>query len=190
MPTDDPLSRISVMPTFRQPPPPPPPATDPDPIPSPDPTPIQAYPRPRPDQQIRLADAAGGRAYLAAAPAGERAPRTETSSDGDVHKPTPSEAAALMVGLVGILVAGASFLVRMRTRRKLREPTRQQTTDVAAPLGRILLRHADLAWLGPDIADGIKAAAATGAYLNDGPLLLGDAVDPGIPDHLQEDQES
>jgi hypothetical protein len=92
-----------------------------------------------------------------------------------------------MVGLVGIVVAGAAFLVRMRYRRKLREPTRQQTTDVAGPLGRILLRHADLTWLGPDIADGIKAAAATGAYLNDGPLLLGDAVDPGVPDQLQEE---
>ena len=182
MSTDDPLNRIDLVPTFRQPPTPiqPPPATDQDPVEN---LPLALR------QQFPPVTRNGGSPGSAAAPSDPRAPRTETSSDGDVHKPTAAEAGALMVGLVGILVAGAAFLVRMRTRRKLREPTRQQTTDVAVPLGRILLRHADLGWLGPDIADGIKAAAATGAYLNDGPLLLGEAIDPGVPDQLQEEYE-
>jgi len=170
---EDPQARVSLLPRFRQPPNPPPPEASP--------TPAPAGANPHPSQP--------GRLYRPDESARPEPTRTETSSDGDVHKPTPGEAAALAIGVMGIVFAGAAFVVRWRTRRRLREPSKQQLTDIASPLGRILLRHADLGWLSADISDGLKSAAATGAYLNDGPLLLaGDDIDPGIPPNLQEEQ--
>ena len=110
--------------------------------------------------------------------------RTVISS---ASKPSTAEATALMVGVLSLVVAGAAFVVRLRTRRKLREPTSMQRRDIAAPLGRILLRRADLSLLGPDIADLLQAGAATGAYLSDGDLLGPLDIDAGVPDDLQGD---
>lgn len=115
--------------------------------------------------------------------------RTGTSSLGDVKKPDPAQAAALMVGLLGLAVAGAGWLVRQKTKRKLRQPTKRQTNDVAEPLGRILLRHVDLTLFGPDITDLIAAGAGVGAYLNDGDLLLGPATESGLPAGLNSPED-
>jgi hypothetical protein len=181
---EDPQARVSLLPRFRQPPNPPPPAASPtpDPLsPSPGTGPAGATLPPNPP----------GRLYRADAAEKPEPTRTETSSDGDVHKPTPGEATALLVGLLGVVTVGAAALIRWRTagRRRLRQPTGQQSRDIAAPLARIALRLTDLSWVGPNIIDGIKTATATGAYLNDGPLLLaGDDIDPGIPADLQEEQ--
>jgi hypothetical protein len=111
-----------------------------------------------------------------------------TSSLGEVKKPDAAQTTALVVGLLGLVVAGAGWLVQRRAGRKLREPTKAQTSGVAEPLGRILIRHADLSLLGPDLADIIAAGAGVGAYLNDGPLLEGPAVDPGLPTDLNPEE--
>lgn len=117
--------------------------------------------------------------------------RTATSTTGDdgPAKPLSSgEITGLMVGVLGLVVTIAGAVVRWQARgRRLREPTATQTRAVAAPLGRILARRADLARLGPDIGDALQAAAAAGAYLGDGPLLIGDVVDDGVPPDLQEE---
>jgi len=117
--------------------------------------------------------------------------RTATSSDDDNgigEKPSRGEVIGLVVGLIGVLSVGAAALVRWRTGRALRQPDQTEALSIARPLGRIAHRVADFGWLGPNVVDAIKAATATGAYLNNGPLLQGPAgVDPGqIPD--QEDQ--
>lgn len=114
--------------------------------------------------------------------------RTPTSSLGEglreVKKPDAKQATALVVGLLGLVVGGVGWVVQRRAGRKLRKPTEVQTEGVAEPLARILVRRADLTLLGPDLADIIAAGAAFGDYLNDGPLLEGPAVDPGVPADL------
>lgn len=183
MTTDDPQARAAMIPTFK------PPSQNPGPHPT---STLTQDPPPRdptsPPSRPSGVDGPVGRMYRkpdTEDPAPAR--RTETSSDGDVHKPTAAEATALLVGLLGVVAVSAAALIRWRTGRKLRPPTRQQTNDIAAPLGRIALRLSDLSWVGPNIIDGIKAATATGAYINDGPILLGEDYDPGIPDDLQGD---
>lgn len=176
MPTteENPTRNLGLLPTFTQPP---------TPLPGPQlnqdsPEPGDLTPPP-PEPPRRLLSGLGTPRL------GPGDTLTETSSIGD--KPTAAETTALAVGVLAVVVAGCAFLVRRRMGRKLREPSKQQSTDIAAPLGRILLRHADLAWLNKDIADGLKAAAAAGAYLNDGPLIQYDGVDAGVPTNLQEE---
>lgn len=175
--TDSPAKRnLGLLPTFTQPPPPP--ASPPQDPESPQLSPL------RPVDQLPAPFTRGP---------GRAATPTDTSFDGEpasVDKPTAAETTALLVGLLGLAVAGAAFVINRRLGggRRLREPTPRQTSNVAAPLGRILLRHADISWLNADLADAIKAAAATGAYMNDGPLIEYDAGDAGVPPHLQEDQ--
>lgn len=111
--------------------------------------------------------------------------RTPTS-DGTGSKGDPKAAAKLLAGLLGLVVVGAAYLVTSRTRRELRKPTPRQLDDISNPLGRILVRHADLSVLGPDLADLIEAGAATGAYLTDGPLTHGKTIESGIPNDLQD----
>lgn len=175
MDTDDPRSRLQVLPTFRQPDPPPPPppgssptTTDPDP---------------------GLDPVLAGDGWLDEPPHPRRdrpATRTTTSSGGSA-KPSVSDTAALVAGLLGLVVVGVAGLVKWRARRKLRRPTDGELDDIAAPLARIALRHADLSWLNADLADALKAGSAVGAYVNAGPLLEQD--DPfAIPANLQEDQ--
>ncbi len=152
------------------------------------PTPNGKTPRTAPEAKTRrlLPDGAAGPDVPASPRRDDEPTRTAISS---VSKPSAAEATALMVGVVGLVVTGVAFVVRLRTRRKLREPTAQQRRDIAAPLGRILLRRADLTLLGPDIADLLQAGAATGAYLGDGDLLGPLHPDAGVPDNLQEFDE-
>lgn len=176
--TDDPVRNL--IPAFAAPPMMTlPPEGSPDPSPSQDPPPAES-PRTTRTRRLLPDGAAGPDAPPSPRPDDEPT-RTAISS---VSKPSAAEATALMVGVLGLVVAGAAFVVRLRTRRKLREPTSQQRRDIAAPLGRILLRRADLTLLGPDIADLLQAGAATGAYLGDGDLLGPLDLDAGIPDDL------
>jgi hypothetical protein len=85
-----------------------------------------------------------------------------------------------------MVAAAAATVVRWRLQRTLRQPTKTQRGDIAAPLARIALRHADLSWLNKDLADALEAGNAVGAYINDGDLLLPLHPDAGVPDDLQE----
>lgn len=169
----DPLQSLNqpraLIPSFTQPTPPPA-TTEPD---NPPPPSFQLAPAARPR---RVVD--------------DEQSRTGTSSAGS--KPTQTEVAGLVVGLLGLLVSGIAFLVQLRAGRGviMRRPTRDESRDIAAPLARIALRHADLSLLGPTVADVIAAGGATGAYLTNGPLLGYDgSVDDGVPPNLQEDEE-
>lgn len=117
--------------------------------------------------------------------------RTGTSTSGDDEPPklTQTEAAALMAGLLALVVTGAAALLRWRLRADLREPTERQYTQIGTPLGKILMRHGRLAGLGPDIGDLLAASAAAGAYLGDGPLITPRYPDARVPDNLQEAQQ-
>lgn len=178
-PTSDPRQRARLLPSFRQPDPP---APTPEAVTDQDPQ----TPRPAP------ADAASGTFYRPATvtPTGRAgSPRTGTSSAGDdddepIRKPSKGEATALVAGLLTVVAVGAAAIVRLRAKRKLRQPTDDQIREIAAPLGRIALRLVDLSWLGKNTFDAIQALTAAGAYVNDGPLLLPDAPDPGIPHDL------
>jgi len=187
MDTDERKGRLAVLPTFRQPPSrtpdqplpaDPPAATDPDPT-------RPAATEEDPSRGPRRWSVLGTRRPGAGT-------RTGTSSAGElddnepVQKPSAAEVTTVAVGLLGLVVAGAVALTRWRTGRKLREPTRQQRHDIAAPISRIILRHSDLSWLNKDLADVLAAGTAVGAYVNEGPMLEGPATNPGeIP---QEDQ--
>jgi hypothetical protein len=187
---EDPQARVSLLPQFKRPPSPPPPEASPPEAPlSPGPTAGPAgapHPTSRPMWHGRPPSPEDG-------PAKTEHTRTETSSagdDGGPDKPSKGEVIALCIGLLGVVTVGASALVRWRTGRRLRQPTPGQARDIAAPLGRIAYRLAEFSWLGPNVIDGIKAVTATGAYINDGPLLLhGDIIDPGVPADLQEDDQ-
>ena len=116
--------------------------------------------------------------------------RTRTSgSIGKEHLRITGEAVAALIGGTAVIVAA---LVRWRTsaRRKLRQPTDGHLSDIGAPLGAILARHLDAAWLTPDLLDGARVAVAVGKYLNDGPLLDWDRPDPNLPENLNQPQES
>lgn len=117
------------------------------------------------------------------------ATRTETSSDGTTNTRSVSvvEATTLVVGLLGLVgvVAGAAVRWRTGRRGRLREPTDAQAQRIAEPLARILRRRADLSLLGEDVPDLIKAVAATGAYVGDGPLILPAVIDDGVPHDLE-----
>ncbi len=112
--------------------------------------------------------------------------RTESSTPGEnraAAKPTAEEATGLVIGVLAIVTTAAAAIIRWRLNRKLREPTKTQRGDIARPLARILLRHANAIVLGEDIPDALQAAGAIGAYAGDGPLLLpvGPDIDPNIP---------
>jgi len=79
-----------------------------------------------------------------------------------------------MIGLVGVLAAGSAFLVtqRYRGRRTLRTPTDDQAREIAEPATEILIRHAKMVKMFPDLVNVLELIAATGAYLNDGPLTI------------------
>ncbi|WP_163570763.1 hypothetical protein [Fodinicola feengrottensis] len=83
-----------------------------------------------------------------------------------------------MVGVVGLVFLGGAWMYRQRTRQKLRMPTDTESRRIAAPLGRIAARHADLGILGPDLTDVILAGTAFGAYVNKAPLADGPDINP------------
>lgn len=109
--------------------------------------------------------------------------RTGTSSTG--RPATPEQTAAAIAGLLGLALLGVAGLVRLlarpRGRRTLRKPTEEQLDDVAAPLARIVLRHAPSGLLSQDLMDGAAAGAAFATYATDGRLIVPVDVDPGVP---------
>lgn len=117
--------------------------------------------------------------------------RTGTSSRGSGGKGDgdPVEAGKLVAGLLGLALAIAAGLLKRSSRRVLRTPTKSQLKDISDPLGRMLVRHADMSALGPDLTDFIQAGSATGAYLTEDRLITHATVDPGPigdPDNWQE----
>ncbi len=101
----------------------------------------------------------------------------------------PEDVTAVLAALVVLAVTAASVVIRWQARRDLRRPTKTQSRAIAAPVGRILMRRADLSMLGPDLVDILTAATATGEYIGDGPLLTTPGTrpgNPGIPPNLQE----
>jgi hypothetical protein len=182
--TDDPSQRLALLPKFRSPPTPPPSSTPPPATGSPSTSPAPAG-----------GSGIGSGVLYEPAPtnrtfaSGETTPTAISSVSDSVKKPSAEETTKLLAGLIGLAAVGVGVLVSWRLRRKLRVPTKTEARDIAAPLARIALRHFDPSWLNADLADGIAAATATGAYLGDGPLLLGADLDAGIPDNLQEDHE-
>lgn len=183
MTTDDPPRNL--LPTFSRP------TLTLDPPDSQDPTdpsltPLGAKATPAPTSRRLLPDDAGPSVPAPPRPDRDRDDTPTATSSPASRSVTTAEATALMIGVLGVITAGAAFLVQWRLGRKLREPTTGQRRDIATPLGRILMRRADLALLGPDIADLLQAGAATGAYLGDGPLLHPLHPDAGVPADLQE----
>lgn len=182
---EDPQRTVAALPQFKQPNPPP----------SQPPNPAEtATEQPPPNQLDSMYRPKVGRMLYRPDGREKSDPtRTESSSSGadaDVDKPSKGEVIALVIGVLGAVTVGASALIRWRTGRKLRQPTPGQARDIAAPLGRIAYRLAEFSWLGENVIDGIKALTATGAYMNDGPLLIaGDNIDPGVPANLQEDDQ-
>src|SRR6266508_308354 len=69
----------------------------------------------------------------------DRGTRTPTSATGKPERPDLAVTAELVVGLLGLAVAGAAWLVARRHRRTrvLREPTDRQLADVAEPMAKI-----------------------------------------------------
>lgn len=138
---------------------------------------------PEPDSSLRRS----GRLRGLLTPKPDRdATRTDTSSVGS--KPTIEETAGLIGGLLVLTLSGAAWWVRKRGR--LRMPTDQQERRIAEPLARIALRFVSAGVLNPTLSDAIRAGAAAGAYINDGPLIdPAGAADAGVPARLNDDPE-
>lgn len=113
---------------------------------------------------------------------------TPTDTSSPASKPTVATTAGLLAAAIGMAAVAAATIVRWRLQRTLRQPTKGQRVDIATPLARIALRHADLSWLNKDLADALEAGNAVGAYINDGDLLLPLHPDAGVPDNLQESE--
>lgn len=175
----------NALPAFKQPTPPTPDpglaaAVTQDPPPA---SPTPAPPAHRGDSPASSGDALYGQPTRR--PDHEPA-RTVISS---ASKPSSKDTADLIVGLIAVAAIGAAAIVRWRMGRKLRQPNKTQSRDIAAPLADIALRHFDASWLNKDLADALAAMAATGAYLNDGPLLGPLRPAEPLPDDLQETDE-
>lgn len=107
------------------------------------------------------------------------ATRTRTSATGD-----PVAAGRVVAGLL-VIVAGIAAGLLARTGRHLRQPTKQQVSEIADPIGRIAARHLPSEFIGRDLADVTEAAAATHAYVLDdyaGPLVQRAASAVAYPD--------
>ena len=184
MATEDPKGSLSILPSFSQPPnQPESPSNGSPPSPKTSKTPPSAGP----------GAAASGSLYEPREPMPHDAfpaTRTGTSSrDSDDDGPSTADTTALIAVVVVGVALGVGALIRWRVQAKLRPPTRPQAKDIAAPIARIAKRHLDLSWLNADLKDVIEAGVATGAYLDDGPLLEPIYPDAGVPDNLQEAQQ-
>lgn len=129
-----------------------------------------------------------------AAMAGDHMPSSATTGeDVDKSRVTPSvdETVTLAVAALAFLGAAAALAVRFTLKAKLRQPTDKQARQIARPLVRIALRHFDALVVNTDLADALKAGAATANYVNAGPLLgpLGPDTDPQVPDLNDTDEE-
>lgn len=167
---------MGLIPRFASPEPP----SDPDPMPMP----VDSGPSPSgPPRTLR-------ERLLNRQPGPPTDTRTPISSGGDNPAPaaTLKDLTAALAGVVGLVVAVAAFGVRARAQgqRELRRPTDDQLADIAAPIARIAKRHADVAWLNPDLLDVLAAGNAVGTYVNSGPLTRPIVPDAGMPADLQE----
>lgn len=102
------------------------------------------------------------------ATAGDEPPADVVPAEPLTRK-TATEAALVAVSVFALLGAVA---VRMRYRgeRGLREPSKDESADIARPLGNILLRRARMTKVMPDVLDALSAISAVGHYANTGPL--------------------
>jgi hypothetical protein len=154
-PAEEPATEgLSVpLPTFRQPPDPEPPAT---PTPEP-PSPSgpagdePERPSPMPDPYFRTGTST--------------ASTKRRGGAGD-----PLQVARMLAGLLA-MAAGATAAVLYRRGRQLRQPTPGQLDDISRPLGRLLVRLLPLEVIDASLVDVTEAAAATHAYVLDGPLV-------------------
>jgi hypothetical protein len=104
---------------------------------------------------------------------------TRTEGSSRVSKPTLTETSELLIGVLGLVVAGAAFALRQWARRELRKPTKAQEERIAAPLARIALRHVPAHLLNATLMDTLTAGGAVGVYLNDGPITTPTYDDAG-----------
>lgn len=122
-----------------------------------------------------------------------RATRTDTSdtSDEPGEKFDPKAAAALMVAVVGLGVTVAAVVVRRlyRGQARLRKPTDKQVKQFSTAVTEIGLRHLGALNLSKDLTNGLEALGAVGAYVEDGPLIVPDAPNPGLPAKLEREEE-
>ncbi len=109
---------------------------------------------------------------------------TSATTDDDEDQVDPKLVAAALAAIIGIAVTVAAVLVK-RARRgyTLRRPRKSDVRAVARPLSDILLRHAAITKLSPDLVDGIEIAGAVGRYIEEGPLTVVD-VDANLPDDI------
>lgn len=117
-----------------------------------------------------------------------------TGDDDDLGKPPEVSRAnviALVGGILAVVATVANVAVRFQMKRQLRQPTKRQRREIAAPAARILMRHAELSRLSKDLVDVLDLAAATGAYVGDGALLqpLNTAAGSGLPDDLNQEND-
>lgn len=122
-------------------------------------------------------------------PPGRRTGTSASRTDGP-KQASQKEVGQLVAGLLLAVAVGASMFVRRRSgnRLRLRQPTREQASDVGTPLGRIAYRHIPMHQLVPDLADAIEAAVAFNDYLDDGPLTLYAPADAGLPADLNQQE--
>ncbi len=114
--------------------------------------------------------------------------RTGISSDSEKKKPDLKLTAELVATALGLVFVGASFVVRIRKGRQLRQPTKKHLADMGEPLASIASRHVNPALLNADLIDLIKLGSATGAYLTDGPLTHGVVIDSGVRSNEERDE--
>jgi len=104
---------------------------------------------------------------------------TGTSSVGGRKKGDPAMTATLVVGIVGVTLGLAGWMIG-RAGRRLRKPSKDQIHQFAEPVGRIIARRTDLSWMGDDLADVTAAGVVFGDWVGDGPL-----TEPAAPDVVQ-----
>lgn len=107
-------------------------------------------------------------APIESSPAPPAATRTHTSATSA----DPNAAGRAIAGVL-VILAGIAAGALARAGRHLRQPTRRQVDDIAAPLGKLAARHLPGGFLTDDLVDITAAAAATHAYVLDesGPLV-------------------
>ncbi len=92
-----------------------------------------------------------------------------SSAAGRKKTGDPAMTATLVVGIVGVTLGVAGWMIA-RAGRRLRKPSKDQIADFAAPVGRIIARRTDLSWMGDDLADVTAAGVVFGDWVGDGPL--------------------
>jgi len=115
----------------------------------------------------------------------------ESGEQPPVRLADPKQARTALIGIIGLIGLAIAWGIQLATKhaRTLREPTKQQASDIATPLASLAGRHIEAGLLNADLADVIRVMSATGHYATAGPLIIPKqvAVDDGVPDDIQED---